>query len=136
MHAQPRYSKRGRPGRDAQPDQVIYHVDGALASSLAARQGLIDQHSCFILATNELDDTQRSPQEGLHGYKGQGQAERGFRFVQAPQFLAASLYLKKPKRIMQTWNPLLSVRANVDDCGSQKGNMLYLRPCIWLWHRQ
>jgi len=100
VHAQPRYSKRGRPGRDAQPDQVIYHVDGALASSLAARQGLIDQHSCFILATNELDDTQRSPQEGLHGYKGQGQAERGFRFVQAPQFLAASLYLKKPKRIM------------------------------------
>jgi len=61
VHAQPRYSKRGRPGRDAQPDQVIYHVDGALASSLAARQGLIDQHSCFILATNELDDTLRHP---------------------------------------------------------------------------
>jgi hypothetical protein len=64
LKGMPRYSKRGRPGRDAQPDQVIYHVDGALASSLAARQGLIDQHSCFILATNELDDTQLSPQEG------------------------------------------------------------------------
>jgi transposase len=78
----------------------VYQVDGALASSLAARQGLIDQHSCFILATNELDDTQLSPQEVLHGYKGQVHAERGFRFLKDPQFLAATLYLKKPERIM------------------------------------
>jgi transposase len=100
VRAQPRYGKRGRPGRDAQPDQVFYQVDGALASSLAARQGLIDQHSCFILATNELDDIQLSPQEVLHGYKGQVHAERGFRFLKDPQFLAAALYLKKPERIM------------------------------------
>jgi transposase len=63
VRAQPRSGKRGRPGRDAQPAQVFYQVDGALASSLAARQGLIDQHSCFLLATNALDETQRSPQE-------------------------------------------------------------------------
>jgi transposase len=100
VRAQPRYGKRGRPGRDAQPAQVFYQVDGALASSLAARQGLIDQHSCFLLATNELDETQLSPQEVLHGYKGQVRAERGFRFLKDPQFLAAALYLKKPERIM------------------------------------
>ena len=100
VRAQPRYGKRGRPGRDAQPAQVFYQVDGALASSLAARQGLIDQHSCFILATNELDETQLSPHEVLHGYKGQQHAERGCRFLKDPQFLAASLYLKKPERIM------------------------------------
>ena len=67
---------------------------------IAARQALIDQHSCFILATNELDDTLLSPQELLAGYKGQAQAERGFRFLKDPQFLASSLYLKKPERIM------------------------------------
>ena len=100
VRAQPRYGKRGRPGRDVPPDQIVYQVDGALASSLAARQGLIDQHSCFILATNELDDTQLSPQAVLHGYKGQVHAERGFRFLKDPQFLAATLYLKKPERIM------------------------------------
>jgi transposase len=33
-------------------------------------------------------------------YKGQAQAERGFRFLKAPQFLASTLYLKKPERIM------------------------------------
>jgi len=96
----PRYGKRGRPSQDAPPDQVIYQLDGALASRGTARQALIDQHSCFILATNELDDTQLPPQELLTGYKGQGQAERGFRFLKDPRFLASSLYLKKPERIM------------------------------------
>ena len=36
----------------------------------------------------------------LDGYKGQARAERGFRFLKDPQFLASSLYLKKPERIM------------------------------------
>jgi transposase len=36
----------------------------------------------------------------LDGYTGQAQAERGFRFLKAPQFLAASRALKKPERIM------------------------------------
>jgi transposase len=98
--AQPRYSKRGRPGRDAQPDQVGYQIEGALASSMPARQALIDHHRCFILATNELDEAQLPPHEVLASYQGQGSAERGCRFLNAPQFFAASLYLKKPERIM------------------------------------
>jgi transposase len=36
----------------------------------------------------------------LDGYKGQARAERGFRFLKAPQFLASSLSLKKPERLM------------------------------------
>jgi transposase len=96
----PRYDKRGRPGPGAQPDQIVYQLEGALAMRIAARQALVDQHSCFILATNELDDTHLPPQEVLAGYKGQVHAERGFRFLKDPQFLASSLYLKKPERIM------------------------------------
>jgi transposase len=100
VRALPRYGKRGRPGRGAQPGQVVYQIEGGLASSLTSRQARIDQHSCFILATNELDGQQLSPQELLDGYKGQSHAERGFRFLKDPQFLASSLYLKKPERIM------------------------------------
>ena len=100
VRAQPRYRTRGRPGPDARPDQVVYQIDGALASTLTARQALIDQHCCFILATNELDTTQLPPLEILEGYKGQVHVERGFRFLKDPQFLASSLYLKKPERIM------------------------------------
>jgi transposase len=100
VHPKRRYGRRGRPGSEAQPAQVVYTIIGALASSLAARQALVDQHRCFILATNELDEATLSPQAVLNGYKGQAQAERGFRFLKDPQFLASSLYLKKPERIM------------------------------------
>ena len=79
---------------------MVYHIDGALASRLRRRQARVDQHSCFILATNELDDSQLPPQALFAGYKGQRHAERGFRFLKDPQFLASSLYLKKPERIM------------------------------------
>jgi transposase len=95
-----RYGQRGRPGPGPQPGQVVYQIAGALASSLATREAQITQHSCFILATNELDDTQLPTGELLDGYKGQAHAERGFRFLKDPQFLASSLYLKKPERIM------------------------------------
>jgi transposase len=96
----PQYGKRGRPGPGAQPDQTVYPIAGALASRLTDRQARVDQHSCFILATNELDEAQLPAPEVLAGYKGQARAERGFRFLKDPQFLASSLSLKKPERIM------------------------------------
>jgi len=96
----PRDRQRGRPGPGTQPDQVVSHIEGALASSLAAREARIAQQSCFILATNELDDSMLPPQERLAGSKGQTHAERGFRCLQDPRFLAASLSLKTPERIM------------------------------------
>ena len=100
VYSTPQYGKRGRPGPEAQPAQIVYHIGGALASRVSARQALVDQHSCFILATNELDEAQLPAQAVLAGYKGQAHAERGFRFLKDPQFLASSLYLKKPERIM------------------------------------
>ncbi len=60
----------------------------------------MDQQRCFLLATNELDEGQVSAQAVRDGYQGQAQAERGVRFLKAPQFLASSLYLKKPERLM------------------------------------
>jgi transposase len=95
-----RYGKRGRPGQGASPAPVIDMIEGALASSLAVHQPLVNQQSCFSLATNELDNTQLPPQELLAGYKGQALTERGFRFLKDPRVLASSLYLKKPERIM------------------------------------
>ena len=53
-----------------------------------------------MLATDDLDVTQLSPQELLTGYKGQVHSERGVRFLKDPQFFASSFYLKKPEQIM------------------------------------
>src|SRR4029434_1338536 len=96
----PPYGKRGRPGSGAQPDQIVYPIAGARASRLTDRQARVDQQRCFLLATNELDEGQVSAQAVRDGYQGQAQAERGVRFLKAPQFLASSLYLKKPERLM------------------------------------
>jgi transposase len=100
VRTQPRYGKRGRPGPNARPAQLVYRIDGVWASALASRQSLIDQVSCFILATNALDTAQLPPQEVLASDKGQVRVERGLRCLKDPQFLASSLYLKKPERIM------------------------------------
>jgi transposase len=79
---------------------VLYQIEGALASSLTTRVALMAQQSCFILATNELDDAPLPPQAVLEAYKGQKHAERSFRFLKDPRLLASTLYRKKPERLM------------------------------------
>jgi transposase len=96
----PHYGTRGRPSPGAQPAQIVYHIAGALASRLTDRQALVDQQSGFILATHELDEGQFSAPAVLAGSKGPAQAERGVRFLKAPQFVASSLDLTKPERLM------------------------------------
>jgi transposase len=87
-------------GRAPPHGEFDYHIDGALASSWTAHHKLVVQQTCFLLATNALDHQAPSPEEVLEAYKGQQHAERGFRFLKDPQFLASSLSLKKPERLM------------------------------------
>jgi hypothetical protein len=100
VRATPHYRQRGRPSQGAPPAQSVSPIAGALASSLAARPPLVDQQSWFLLATHERDETLLPPTELFAGYKGQAHAERGFRFLKAPQVFASSLDLKKPERVM------------------------------------
>jgi transposase len=100
IRSTPRYNKPGRPSADDLPTEIRYHIAGALASLLAAREAQVVQASCFLLATNALDQALLGPLEFFEAYQGQQQAERGFRFLKSPEFLAASLYRKKPERIM------------------------------------
>ena len=61
----------------------------------------IEQKSCFIIASNQLDESQFSHEEILDHYTpGQQKVERGFRFLKDPWFMANTLFLKLPKRIM------------------------------------
>jgi transposase len=53
----------------------------------------------FILATNVLDTQQLTNDEMLIKYKNQQAAERGFRFLKDPLFLADSVFLKSAERI-------------------------------------
>lgn len=79
---------------------MTYRIEGGASSSLAAHAALLIPDSCWLVATNDLDETALPPLEGVEAYQGQQQAERGFRFLKHPELLAASLSLKKAERIM------------------------------------
>ena len=85
----------------------------------------------------------------LNGYKGQAQAERGFRFLKDPQFLASSFYLKKPERIMALLMVMTvcllvyaaleaRIRTALKDHGAtfpdQKGNPTQTPTARWVFH--
>ena len=52
------------------------------------------------MATNILDEQRLSPEQVLATYKEQGGVERGFRFLKDPVFLASSVFVKKPERVI------------------------------------
>jgi len=56
--------------------------------------------ACWIIGTNVLDASVLSEQQLVTTYKEQGGVERGFRFLKDPLFLASSVFVKKPERIM------------------------------------
>jgi transposase len=98
--AVPHYRRAGRPTKDRQPDAISYRIEGALASRPDQYTRQLQQQSCFILATNQLDSEALPDDELLSAYKDQQKVERGFRFLKDPLFMASTLYLKSPKRIM------------------------------------
>jgi transposase len=50
----PHYPGRGRPGKGQKPT-FTYRIGGTLASLPATRLAKLQQQSCFLLATNQLD---------------------------------------------------------------------------------
>jgi len=102
LHAEPiaGFKKRGRPAKNAKPDHFTYRVCGMLASDYQKYQQRLKRKSCFILATNQTDKTLMDGHQMLADYKNQQKVERGFRFLKDPMFLASTVFLKSPKRIM------------------------------------
>jgi len=96
----PHYSGAGRPSKKQKPDKITYRIEGILASLPSVRTLKLQRKSCFILASNQLDMTALSDQELIEAYKDQQKVERGFRFLKDPMFMASTLFLKSPKRIM------------------------------------
>ena len=100
IEAMPYYDKPGRPAAEQSPAGMHFRLSGAVATALEPRNALLVQKSRFIVATKELDTEKLPPAELLAAYKQQSQVEKGFRFLKDPLFLACSLFLKSPQRIM------------------------------------
>jgi transposase len=62
------FKGKGRPGKGRKPDAVSYRVDADVASVLETQHRKIQQKSCFILASNQLEASQLSHEERLDYY--------------------------------------------------------------------
>ena len=100
MTAQPHYGKAGRPGADAQPVRSAWKIVPTVQVDQQALERAADQQARFLIATNELSSDKLSDEALLAVYKGQGSVERGFRFLKDPLFLASSVFVKKPSRLI------------------------------------
>jgi len=76
-------------------------VEGQLASRTDVHARQLLQKSCFVVATNDTTGAVLSDEQALEAYrKDQQKVERGFRFLKDPLFMASTLFLKSPRRIM------------------------------------
>ncbi len=98
--AHPQYAGKGRPRKDASPASQQWQT---VATVTVNQQQVAQQafrNACWIVGTNVLEPAVLSDQQLIATYKGQGGAERGFRFLKDPLFLASSVTVSKPERIM------------------------------------
>ncbi len=100
LKEQKQYQQRGRPKKEATPDQTIYYLIPKLEVDQQEVTVLARKKAAFIVATNILDEQRLSQEQVIWTYKEQGGVERGFRFLKDPLFLASSIFVKKPERVI------------------------------------
>ena len=94
------YQQKGRPKKEGAPDSRVWHVMSTLTVDQSEVEAQIKKQASFIVATNVIDEQKLSHEQVYLTYKEQGGVERGFRFLKDPLFLASSVFLKKPERVM------------------------------------
>ncbi|HEV2458125.1 MAG TPA: IS1634 family transposase, partial [Ktedonobacterales bacterium] len=98
--AHPKQQRPGRPRQGATPDYVAWQIQAMVTVEQAALTRAVQRKASFLVATNVLETNQLSDQELIQTYKDQGSVERGFSFLKDPLFLASSVFVKKPTRIV------------------------------------
>lgn len=99
MKEVPFFESKGRPKKDALPTGIHYFIQGTTSENTETFDALAHTKGKFIVATNDLNKDILPDTELFAGYKGQSKVERGFRFLKDPQFLASTIFVKKPERV-------------------------------------
>src|SRR5436305_3460953 len=100
LKEQGQYQQRGRPKKETTPDQTVWYLVPQLEVDQQEVWALARKKAAFIVATNILDVQRLSHEQVILTYKEQGGVERGFRFLKDPLFLASSVFVKKPERVI------------------------------------
>jgi transposase len=94
------YQQRGRPKKEAAADQTVWYLLSTLTVDQQEMAARAKRNATFIVATNILDEQRLAHEQVITTYKEQGGVERGFRFLKDPLFLASSVFVKKPERVI------------------------------------
>jgi transposase len=100
LQEQGHYRQKGRPKKETMPDQTVWQLVPTLTVDKPEVEALTRKQASFLVATNILDEQSLSHEQVFLTYKEQGGVERGFRFLKDPLFLASSVFVKKPERVM------------------------------------
>jgi transposase len=100
LRSEARHAHPGKPKKDASPQKIVWHLVPTVSIDESEVQAQIKKDACFIIATNILDEQELSHEQAITMYKEQGGVERGFRFLKDPLFLASSIFVKKPERVI------------------------------------
>ena len=95
----PVFETKGRPSKEAVPSAIQYFIQGMAYTNRDTFDAMAHTKGKFIVATNDLNTDLLTDKELFDAYKGQSKVERGFRFLKDPQFLAATIFVKKPERV-------------------------------------
>jgi transposase len=95
------YPTRGRPCNDAVTTAAqVWQIRATLTRDPDALEREAMRRATFIIGTNLLDAETWPDEAVIALYREQSVAERGFAFLKDPLFLASSVFVKKPTRIM------------------------------------
>jgi transposase len=97
---EPHYEKVGRPSAEAKPIRMTWKIVPSVAILLDPLERAAEHQARFLIASNVLSVNTLSDEALFTVYKEQGSVERGFRFLKDPLFLASSVFVKKPSRLI------------------------------------
>jgi transposase len=93
-----RYATKGRPTADTPIKATQWQIQAQVRPDAERVGDAKQRQACCVLGSN-IAREQLNDAEVIAGYKGQAQAEGGFRFLKDPLFFVSSLFVKKPCRI-------------------------------------
>ncbi len=96
----PKQNRPGRPRKDTTPDRTEWQIQATVTVDEQVLTRAVQRKASFLVATNVLDADQLPDQELIQTYKDQHSVERGFSFLKDPLFLASSVFVKNPTRIV------------------------------------
>lgn len=99
--SRPTYPTRGRPRKDAATSAtVVWQIQASVTRDAVVLEREALRRASYIVGTNLLD-CEAWPEEAVMAlYREQSVVERGFAFLKDPLFLASSVFVKRPERIM------------------------------------